>query len=107
MHTGAPATLRTPAKVAKPATGYSRHLQRVGTLATVAMPTTLGNQRPNPKEKHGEWEHIEVDYITSPYVHSNTCNMGNPLPESTVTHILESTFFASQELRILPLEWQM
>jgi hypothetical protein len=46
-------------------------------------------QRPNPK-KHGVWDPMQLELtITPPFVKSrvdsNTCTMGNPLPESTLT----------------------
>ncbi len=44
------------------------------------------------KEKHGLWDPILELTVTSPYVDptvyrvdSNTCTMGNPMPESTLT----------------------
>ncbi len=41
------------------------------------------------KEKHGVWDPMPDLTITSPYVHSsvdsNTFNMGNPMPELTLT----------------------
>jgi hypothetical protein len=45
-------------------------------------------QRPETvfKEKHGVWDSMPELTITSPYVNSNICTMGNPLPESTFTY---------------------
>jgi hypothetical protein len=41
------------------------------------------------KEKHGLWDPAPELTKTSPYVNSrvdcNTCTMGNPMPESTLT----------------------
>jgi hypothetical protein len=50
-----------------------------------------------------------VDYITSPYVHSNvystTFTMGNPMPEATLTPMPVSTLSPSQELWIWPQKY--
>jgi hypothetical protein len=51
----------------------------VGTVKKVQRPETV------LKEKHGVWDPMPELTITSPYVDSNICAMGNPLPESTLT----------------------
>ncbi len=41
------------------------------------------------KEKHGvwDWDPIPELTITSPYGDSNTCTMGDPMPESTLSPV--------------------
>ncbi len=43
------------------------------------------------KEKHGVWDPVPELTITSPYVHSNTLTMGNPMPEFDLSPTPEST----------------
>ncbi len=46
------------------------------------------------KGKHGVWDPMPGLTVTSPYADSNTCNMGNPMPESSLS--------PSQGIRIWP-----
>ncbi len=58
------------------------------------------------KGKHGVWDPMPKSTYTSPCVasgvDSNTCIIGNPMPESDLNSIPESSLYPSQGLRIWP-----
>ncbi len=55
---------------------------------TLSLPSLYASciQRLNQSiEKHSEWDPMPKLTVTSPYIGSDTCNMGNPSQESTLT----------------------